>query len=255
MQQNRLGLVSVSFRSLTPEEIIQAVCAAGLQAIEWGGDVHVPAGDLSAARRVRALTEEAGLEVAAYGSYYRLGAYPDAQKEFAGVLGCACALGAPVVRLWAGEKGSGLFSQEEFASAAQEAALLCDLAAPYGLKVVFECHNDTLTDNYPSALRLMQAINRPNAGMYWQPNQLRDKSYNQEALRALLPYLYNVHVFQWDAANRYPLEQGREEWQSYLQIIRSEQPQRRHDFLLEFMPDDNPATLPREADTLNYLFQ
>ena len=31
---------------------------AGLAAIEWGGDVHVPLGDLAAARKARALCED-----------------------------------------------------------------------------------------------------------------------------------------------------------------------------------------------------
>ena len=36
------GLVSITFRKLTVEKIIELVKEAGLQGIEWGGDVHVP---------------------------------------------------------------------------------------------------------------------------------------------------------------------------------------------------------------------
>ena len=35
------GLVSVTFRDKTPEEIISTVKQCGLEGIEWGGDVHV----------------------------------------------------------------------------------------------------------------------------------------------------------------------------------------------------------------------
>ena len=45
MSDYTLGLVSISFRKHTPEEIIQAVKAAGLSCIEWGSDVHAPPHD------------------------------------------------------------------------------------------------------------------------------------------------------------------------------------------------------------------
>ena len=62
------GVASVSFRKNSVEEIIRAAKAAGLQGIEWGSDIHVPAGDVSRARDVRRLTEEAELRVTSYGT-------------------------------------------------------------------------------------------------------------------------------------------------------------------------------------------
>ena len=38
------GLVSVTFRQLSPEDIIDITYASGLKAVEWGSDVHLPAG-------------------------------------------------------------------------------------------------------------------------------------------------------------------------------------------------------------------
>ena len=67
------GLVSITFRRLSPREIVKLVKKSGLEGIEWGGDVHVPHGDLSVAREVATMTQEEGLVVAAYGSYYRVG--------------------------------------------------------------------------------------------------------------------------------------------------------------------------------------
>jgi 3-dehydroshikimate dehydratase len=49
----KTGLVSVSFRKFSPEKIIEMVKNAGLCAIEWGGDVHVPHGDVELARKVK----------------------------------------------------------------------------------------------------------------------------------------------------------------------------------------------------------
>ena len=39
------GLVSVTFRQLAPEALIDLAARAGLAAIEWGADIHVPPGD------------------------------------------------------------------------------------------------------------------------------------------------------------------------------------------------------------------
>ena len=36
------GLVSISFRSHTPDEILRAAAESGLTQIEWGSDVHAP---------------------------------------------------------------------------------------------------------------------------------------------------------------------------------------------------------------------
>ena len=48
----KTGLVSVTFRELASREIVALVANAGLDGIEWGGDVHVPHGELSTARQV-----------------------------------------------------------------------------------------------------------------------------------------------------------------------------------------------------------
>ena len=54
-------------RKESPEAIVAAAAQAGLQGIEWGGDIHVPCGDIENAKRVSALTEAAGLQTLAYG--------------------------------------------------------------------------------------------------------------------------------------------------------------------------------------------
>ena len=44
---NKLGLVSVSFRELTPFQIIDLMKSVGISVVEWGSDVHAPCkGDL-----------------------------------------------------------------------------------------------------------------------------------------------------------------------------------------------------------------
>ena len=57
----RMGLVSISFRSHTPREILEAMRRAGLTCIEWGSDVHAPCRDTAALRAIASLQEEYGI--------------------------------------------------------------------------------------------------------------------------------------------------------------------------------------------------
>ena len=100
----RSGLVSITFRKLSPAQIVDLVCRAGLEGIEWGGDVHVPHGEVARAREVGRITSDAGLAVASYGSYYRAGHGEGAPFET--ILQTAAELKAPLIRVWAGIKGS-----------------------------------------------------------------------------------------------------------------------------------------------------
>ena len=49
MSRLQPGLCSVTFRRCSAAEIVELATRAGLRCIEWGGDVHVPHGDLRTA--------------------------------------------------------------------------------------------------------------------------------------------------------------------------------------------------------------
>ena len=70
---NKIGLCSITFRDLSVTEVIKLAKEAKLDGIEWGADKHVIPTDLKNAEIVAKQTNEAGLEVASYGSYYRVG--------------------------------------------------------------------------------------------------------------------------------------------------------------------------------------
>ncbi len=239
------GLVSVSFRQATPETILTAAAKAGLRCIEWGGDVHVPPGDPERAQRVRQLTVDAGLRISSYGSYFRIGVNPVA--DFPAILETATTLGAPIVRLWAYDR---LLPAEDpqWSRVVKEAAEIAKMAAEAKIQICLECHNGTLTEEYHSTLRFLQAVNQPNLGMYWQPNEQRDTDYNLEAAEALAPYTTCVHVFYWVKEQHHLLADGLSQWEKYRSIFASTG--KDHPFLLEFMPDNRLESLPREAATL-----
>ena len=46
MNNYTYGLVSVSFRKNSPEEILSAMKDSDLSVIEWGSDVHAPSDDI-----------------------------------------------------------------------------------------------------------------------------------------------------------------------------------------------------------------
>lgn len=100
------GLASIALRKLSPDEIISLVRKCGLNGIEWGGDVHVPHGDISKARDVRKKTIEAGLKISSYGSYYFIGESEGAGLTFKKVLETGLELGVRTIRVWPGKKKS-----------------------------------------------------------------------------------------------------------------------------------------------------
>ena len=70
--------------------------------------MHVPHGDLALAAQVRRLTREAGLAIAAYGSYYRADRSEAEGLSFTTVLDTAEALGATLLRVWPGPSAATL---------------------------------------------------------------------------------------------------------------------------------------------------
>lgn len=244
------GLVSVTFRKLSPVEIIGLVREAGLHGIEWGGDVHVPHGDLDSARRVRDLTITAGLQVAAYGSYYRAGKSESDGLAFARVLETARTLGAPTIRVWPGHEASADTPPAARRAIVDDLLRIADLAAAAGLTVSTEFHGGTLTDTNESAERLLAEAAHPALLTYWQPHNGEATPACLAGLRAVAASISNVHVFHWwpSAAERHPLADGALRWAEFLRELRT-LPGERY-CLLEFVPDDAPADFVRDAATL-----
>ncbi len=241
------GLVSISFRPYTVEQILTACADAGLSWIEWGSDVHVKPGDGARADLVAKMTADAGLRCITYGSYFRLGATP--REELDAYLDSACRLGARNIRLWCGTMGSGKATEEQRTRIVADGRYAAERAERYGLNITLECHSDTLTDDCGSAMRYLAEVDHPRMRLYWQPSQFHSVAYNLDTARAYAPYTECLHVFQWDASRRYPLSDGTEVWRDYLEPFGRED--REIGLLLEFMHDNRIESLKETAATLH----
>lgn len=266
----RPGLCSVTLARRTPREVVECCARAGLEGIEWWGRDHAPPGDMARAREVAALCADAGIACASYGSYYRVGA-ADPGADFDAVLATADALGAPAVRVWAGEADWEEHGRGEVQSIAEEALRLADIAQRAGLRLVFEFHTGSLTNRAENAERFAALVPHPAIGFSWQPQHGYRRAFNEMGLRLLLPRLASVHVFHWtigawedsivnetirpiahpDDFHIHPLADGAGNWAAYLSIAASAGGSRWA--FLEFVRGDEPAQVEADAATLRQL--
>ena len=240
------GLVSATFRSKSTAEILKICEKTAIRAIEWSENAHVQTGGGRHTTELAGQTADAGLEVAAYGSYYRLGT-PDNIDAFKSSLESAHALGAPIIRVWAGEKASQEISDNEFALIADEAHKIATLAEPAGVKVAFEWHRNTLTDTNKSGISLIKAANHPNIYSLWQPTAALSEDERCDGIRLLGDRLLNLHVYYWPEGKRAALAEGESSWQSYFDCL--DTTHNRY-ALLEFVKDDSEEQFLDDAHTL-----
>jgi 3-dehydroshikimate dehydratase len=245
----RPGLVSITFRSLSPKHIIDLAVQAGIEGIEWGSDVHVPHGNPALARELAKMTKDAGLCTAAYGSYYRVGSEP--VDMFPRIIETAVALETKIIRVWAGGTGSAQADDAARFRVTDDALHIADLAATAGLKIACEWHGGTLTDTAESAATLFADIDHFAFRTYWQPHRLMPVEQCLLDMNVAKPHLIGLHVFQWDVhtGDRLPLADGEAEWRQYLAAARPSLPKGSF-ALLEFVKDDDPKQFLKDAQVL-----
>ena len=214
------SLTSVSFLDKPVEEIVMLAKQAELDAIEWAGKgIHVPAGDIEAARKVKKLCRENGIEISGYGSYF----YAREDEDFEPVLACAREMEAKIIRVWAG-KGYGPSenfpedARKGFTERLQQAALA---AKAYGITVATEFHSHCLMDTMDSVQRLLAEA--PDLYTYWQmrthPHQTTEEDLAD--IQALGKRIVNVHALWHRDGEKETLEDGREVMTRYLQAAQT----------------------------------
>lgn len=244
------GLVSITFRQLSVEEIIELCRTAGIEGIEWGGDVHVPPGDMQRARNVKHMAADAGIITSAYGSYYRLRRDREEDHPFEAVLATAVGLSAPYIRVWAGNRPSAEVDAAERKRIVELSRRIADMAAEQGIAIAYEYHSNTLTDTLDSALDLLEAVDHPNVKTFWQPPNGMPPAESRAGLDRLAEWVTNIHCFHWwpTSQDRHPLADGEANWQLYFERIAALPGDR---FVsIEFVKDNQPEQFLHDAATL-----
>ena len=237
----KTGLCSISFRKHTAAEVAAAAFGAGLDVIEWGGDVHAKCDDADALREITALSEKYHIPCSSYGTYIWLGT--GMVDKLPAHIAAARILGTNVLRVWGGMKGSADLTPADRAALYAEAAEAVEIAKKSGVTLCLEAHINTVTDSIEEAEAILREV--PGLRMYWQPNHRRDDEFNLRYAEKIAPYVENVHVFNWRKVVKASLWDSRAIWVEYLRRLGPDKT-----LLLEFMPDDDIATLPAEADAL-----
>lgn len=251
----KTGLVSITFRDLGVEELVRLVAEAGLEGIEWGGDVHVPHGHLARAREVRLLTEAAGLAVSCYGSYYRfdgcVSRWAEDEPSWNAVLDTACELGAPSIRVWAGTLGSKEIAGEHRQRIVERCREIGEQSQRRGVAVGLEFHDNTLTDSNESTARFLEEVGHENVFTLWQPYLSVEQDYRLRGLEQLLAKVGNVHCNHF-AKEGWPhsllLSEGEQVWSEYLEILRSDGRERW--ISIEHVKDHSVENFRKDAETL-----
>ncbi|MFC7787350.1 sugar phosphate isomerase/epimerase family protein [Microbacterium sp. MAHUQ-60] len=242
----RPGLCSVTFRQLTPAQIVARAADARLEVIEWGGDVHVPPGDPEHAAQVARATTDAGLSVCSYGSYFRAGA----DEALTPILDSAQALGTDRVRIWAGRVDSADATPQQYAQVVGRLRDAADEASERGIGLALEYHRGTVADTPDATLRLLADVASPVLSTYWQPSVGAEDASALADYDALAAQTSAVHVFSWwPRTERLRLRERAEMWKAlFAAASAASHPPR--DALLEFVPGDDPDLLTAEAATL-----
>ena len=239
----KTGLVSISFRSLSVDEIIDLVKDAGLEAIEWGSDVHAPCDDVENLQRIVEKQRDAGLYCSSYGTYFRLGV--DVIEELHDYISAAKMLGTEILRIWCGEKDYDKTDDGEKEYLISQARIAAKIAEEENVILCMECHGGTFVNCVEGAEELMRSVDSPHFRMYWQPGAFQTTAVNAEYASRIAPYVTHLHVFYWQGRERFSLADGVQDWKQYLSCFDTDRT-----LLLEFMPDGRPESVRTETEAL-----
>ena len=234
------GIVSATFKELSIDDVLKITEDTDLKAIEWSENHHIKLGNLEQARTTYQKTKDLGLEIASYGSYFRLGK----EMDFLPSLKNAVAMNAPFIRIWAGDKPSASVGSDEYKKIVEEAKLISRMAEDEAIVVSLEWHRNTLTDRNESALKFLEDVDSPFFRTFWQPSPEMDVVTRCKGLEMVSRYIENIHVYYWDESGRRPLKEGQEDWKSYMKLFDD----RKHYALLEFVKDNSVEQFKEDSE-------
>jgi sugar phosphate isomerase/epimerase len=252
------GLCSITLRGLDADAVLAAAVVAGVEGIEWGADVHVPVGDESAAARVALRCGDDGVEVVSYGTYLGASAETDQDLDalIRATLDTACALGAPMVRVWTELGVLPDAPAEDRARVVDRTCRILEAATARGLVVAIEFHPFTHTHTAVGALALLAAVDDRALRTHWQPDPALSDTDALAELDAIADHLAHLHLFCWGPGGideRRPLSAGAGLWPAALRRARTAPLPpgvTRRFALCEHVADDSADQLTADVATL-----
>lgn len=246
----KIGMTSLTFRNQEIPTVFEHAKKAGIQGIEWGvSENHIRLCDDKSIDLVKCLSKKYDIEI------WSLGSYCDMTDFNAGIkiLNTAQKLGAPIIRLWAGNKGSDVCSEDEYQLIVNNTKKLADMAEKSSIQLCFEYHPYTLTDGAAEAVQLVEQIHKDNVGLYWQPQGQLSYEQNKEAFEKVKPYvLKNIHLNNYSEATGYGyLIDILEDLRGY---FKKEQNTQYH-FIIEFVKDSLLESLIKDVITVGRIFE
>ena len=127
---------------------------------------------------------------------------------------------------------------------------IAKIAEEENVLICAECHSGNLTHDEKSSIAFMEALNSPHFRMYWQPCELLNMEENVAFIKGTLPYVTNVHVYHYTNKAHHPLAEGKEAWSAYIKALGTDRL-----FIIEHLPEHDPALLPKQAETLKSLLE
>lgn len=175
--------------SMTIDELIRLAQHHGYEALCMRGSqagVHSPE---SVVREMSAKIRAAGLAVSMVTGDFAVPRNdehgPDGLRNITPYLDLAEAFGADLIRI--------CMKKDDDIPWAQKAS---DEARERGIRLAHQAHFASLFETVDGALRVLQAVGRPNFGIIYEPANwlICGQDYGPRTIRKLKPYLFNVYV-------------------------------------------------------------
>jgi 3-dehydroshikimate dehydratase len=213
----RLGLCSGACITRDIKGVISAAQTAGLDAIEWAADLHIPAGDPKKAGEAMIATLMAGLTTASFATLYRAGAADDGYERFEALLGTASSLQAPIMRIFTCAENNRGTEKEGLEALASELRRLGDMAAGKGITLCLSMGRGTCLDDYDRAKRLLEETRHDFVRLAWEdlPGSKADKATQALAALGGLAGILVARSAGRDGSAR-PIAEEEEAWRSRL---------------------------------------
>lgn len=246
----KIGMTSNTLKDESIKKVFEYAKQAGLDGIEWGvTENHINLDDPATQEKVKKLSQEENIEIFSLGSYTHMTDRAECDKT----LDAAIMMGAPIIRLWAGEKSPHKCTAEDIECVVKNTIYMADKAKEHNIKLGFEYHGGSLTETATSAVELMKKINHPNVGLYWQPSGGRSVQENLEDRAMVLPYcIGNIHIQNYVPDKGYGLL---DEITDRINLFFDDIKDKDYNIMIEFVKDGAIENLMKDAETLKKIFK